>query len=182
MKRFITLTLMLLFIASSVSAFDGMRRGFVIGGGIGFSADSKWSTKVLGFNIEESGSGSAGNFLIGYGWDEYNMIVADANVAIYKTSLFEPEDITQGFSGVAWYRYFGEKGSAFFTALGLGQYVFEVSNLGSNVEGLGFLLGAGYEFSPHFQAAFYFNSGQTKDGGFDFEHTSLNIIVSGVAF
>ncbi len=44
------------------------------------------------------------------------------------------------------------------------------------------MLGAGYEFSPHWQVAVYFSSGKTSDPFFDYNHNHVSILMSGIAF
>jgi len=167
------------------SAFNGLRKGFVLGGGLGFSPISRWSAGTF----DESSAGLALNLIIGYAWDEQNMLVYEGNVTAYSTAylgnqaLFEPSPtISQGFNGASWYHYFGPVGQSFFTVAGLGFYVFQVEDYDANDLGGGYLLGGGYEFTRHVQVAGYFSGGQTKVSGGTFGHNHVSVVVNAVAF
>lgn len=182
MKRLVMITLMaVLFMATTACAFDGMRKGFVLGGGLGVAATADWELDFSGVSFSEDGSGLGLHVLIGYAWDEQNMIVYEGNVASWKSDLID-ETIAQGFNGAAWYHYFGPVGKSFFTAAGVGFYVFKVDTYEDNDPGFGLLLGGGYEFARHVQVAAYFSTGKTEDSGVDFNHTHFNILLSAVAF
>ena len=181
----IVLTLTLL-AASSASGFDGNRKGFVLGGGLGFAPVSSWSVDISPFfgpisSINETGAGIGLNLIIGHAWDEQNMIVYEGNVTGWKSDFFDMT-MSQGFNGGAWYHYFGIPGRSAFTTLGLGVYLFDGEDVTANDVGIGFLAGGGYEFARHWQVGGYFSLGRTSDAGVDFDHYHLNILVSGVAF
>ncbi|MFH1699116.1 MAG: outer membrane beta-barrel protein [Candidatus Zixiibacteriota bacterium] len=196
-KNFYLLLLVTLILCSTAVGFDGDRKGFVLGGGLGFSPASKWKTELipdLNLAFEETKAGLGVNLLLGYAWDEYNMLVLEGNVAGYETDL-KNVTATQGFGGVAWYHYYGAKGSSFFTTVGVGGYNFElefkkdnITVSGSNDPGFGMLFGAGYEFAPHFQAGAYFSFGKTKsvddstNTEVEFDHAHINLMVTLIAF
>ena len=196
-KLSVILAFILAFTATVACGFDGNRQGFVLGGGLGISPASKWKTDIfpeLDLAFEETKAGIGVNILIGYAWDEYNMLVLEGNVAGYETG-FDNLTATQGFGGLAWYHYYGAKGATFFTTVGIGSYNFELEykydNIkvsGSNDPGFGMLFGLGYEFTRHFQAGAYFSFGKTKaidernDVEVEFDHAHINLMVSVVAF
>lgn len=191
MKVKITIIMLIVLMASSAFAFDGQRKGFVLGGGLGMSPAFKWEADVLVFdplsgfyiaNIDESNAGVGLNLVIGYAWDENNMVVYEGNVAGSNSDFFN-QTITQGFNGATWYHYFGnEMSKQFFSTVGLGLYQFDGENFDYNDPGFGLLLGGGYEFSRHWQVGLYISSGKTSSGGTDFTHSHVNILVSGIAF
>jgi hypothetical protein len=174
------LTVLTLVLTSSSFGFDGNRKGFVLGGGLGFSPAASW--EVDGTSLDESGAGFGLNLVIGFGWDEQNMIVYEGNVAGWTSDFFLDRQVSQGFNGASWYHYFGPAGSSAFTTLGIGYYIFDVEGFDSNNPGLGLLAGAGYEFARHWQVGGYFSYGKTSDPFFDYNHYHINILVSGVAF
>jgi len=186
--RTIILTAMILGLVSSAFGFNGLRKGFVLGGGLGFAPTSSWKGDVIDASTlqivkaDESKAGVGLNFIIGYAWDEQNMIVYEGNVTGWKSDLFGDQSISQGYNGAAWYHYFGTPGRSAFTTAGLGFYVFDVENYDANDLGGAILLGAGYEFARHWQIGGYLGFGKTSDPGGDFEHAHFNILVSGVAF
>jgi len=177
----IAVTMMLVLATGSVSAFDGNRKGFILGGGLGVAPVSKWDG---GGGFDESKAGGGANFIIGYGWNEFNLIVAEGNISAYDSDY--GATIYQGFSGACWYHYFQPPGKAFFTTVGLGSYNFEFEfsggGSGSNSPGFGLLGGGGYAFTRHFQAAGYLGWGKTSEPGYDYDHIHLNVLVSVVGF
>ncbi|MCH8027718.1 MAG: outer membrane beta-barrel protein [candidate division Zixibacteria bacterium] len=174
------LTVLTLVLASSSFGFDGHRRGFVLGGGLGFSPVASW--EVDGTTIDESGAGIGLNLLIGYAWDDQNMIVYEGNIAGWKSDFFLDRQVSQGFNGASWYHYFGETGRTAFTTLGIGYYVFGVEDFDNNDLGLGILAGAGYEFAKHWQIGAYYSLGKTSDSFFDYNHYHFNFLVGGIFF
>ena len=190
MKKLVVATLFLiLVISSSASAFDGMRKGFVLGGGLGFGPVAKVSPDVP--NSEDlDNSGIALNFLIGYAWDEQNMIVFLRDGVVYSEELNYGDDvnIVQGFSGIGYYHYFGLQGKSFFITGGLGLQDWTAldSDYTNPDPGFGFLIGGGYEFARHIQVYSSLSFGKTSDEvfgyEFDFDHTQFLITVSAVAF
>ncbi|MCH9031726.1 MAG: hypothetical protein IIB00_05645, partial [candidate division Zixibacteria bacterium] len=169
MKKLILGALVLTLLSVDTSwAFDGNRRGFVLGGGLGFAPVASWD----GGFADESKAGVAANLFLGYGWNDVNLIVAEGNLAVYKSD-FGDATITQGFSGVAWYHYFGPAGQSFYSTLGAGAYTFDfeiAGQTGSNDPGFGALFGVGYEFSKHYQIGGVFSFGKTSEPGIDYDH------------
>ncbi len=170
-------------VVSSVSGFDGNRKGFVLGGGLGFGPVAKIS--VDRSDNETENSGAAANFLIGYAWDEKNMIVYYAD-GIYYEDEFEgdKESVFQGFSGAGYLHYFGPKGKSAFIVAGLGFQDWQVmdDDYEEADPGLGLLFGGGYEFARHWQFGGNLSIGNTESGGDDMNHTQLTIYISTVAF
>ena len=174
-----------LLLATSAFGFNGQRQGFVLGGGLGLSPASKWEVdKIIGFEVngaEETNAGVGLHLVIGYAWDNYNMIVYEGNGTGYDSDFFN-QTMTQTFNGASWYHYYGEMGKAAFTTVGLGLYGFDGENLSANDPGIGLLLGGGYEFTRHWQFGAYIGFGKTSDAGVDFSHATFNILISGIAF
>lgn len=180
MKKCIILTLVIIMIASSAWSFDGNRKGFVLGGGLGFSPTAKWESDDFSF-ASETNAGLGAQLFLGYAWNEFNMIVYEGNLTSYTSDMLDMS-LYQGFDGATWYHYFNPSGGTMYTIAGLGLYVFEGENNVKNDPGFAVMLGAGYEFSRHWQVGVYFSAGKTSDGPFDFTHNHLNVLVSGVAF
>lgn len=181
-----------LLMASTAMAFDGQRKGFVLGGGLGLSPVGSWKSDIdVTPKFEDSGPGGAAHLIIGYAWDNHNMIVYEANAVGYESDAYGVDFTAgQGFSGASWYHYFGPMGKTPFIVLGIGAYMFNGEFDGfdhldiefSNDPGGGVLLGGGYEFSRHWQVGAYFGAGQTSEPGADYDHVHLSLLVSGVAF
>ena len=159
MKRCAFLTfVVLVMLSAQLFAFDGQRKGFVLGGGLGFSPVGRWSVAdnqaIFGGKTSESRPGIAANILIGYAFDNNNMIVYDGDATAYS-STFNDKISSQGADVFAWYHYFGPCGKSAFTTAGIGLYVFSVEEVGDFSSNLGFLFGGGYEFARHWQVGAY---------------------------
>ena len=180
MKKLFILTALSLLISSSAFSFEGLRKGFVIGGGLGFTPSAEF--RIDGIDGKADNSGAGVNIVIGYGWDEQNIIAFEVNGSGYKVEGF---DVSQGFGGVSWYHYFGEVGKSFFTNVGLGSYNFSVDEYDTDPGG-GILIGCGYEFARHWQVAGYLGAGKTSEsnifGKTTFKHNHFSILISGYAF
>ena len=187
---FVVIVLTLL-TASSSFGFDGQRKGFVLGGGLGYAPTSGWSGKgTFGAALEvidtnEYRPGVGFNFLIGHGWDERNLIVFEINMASWTSDLLvNRPSITQGVVGALWYHYFGSPGRSIFTTIGLGAYrviTFVSGTLGQSVGG-GFIIGAGYEFARHLQLGGYLTTGVSSERFGHWSYTDIKVLVSVVAF
>ena len=196
---FVVIVLTLL-TASSTSGFDGNRKGFVLGGGLGFAPTSGWSGKVFDLtssqviDTSEYRAGAGFNFLIGHGWDERNMIVFELNMSRWISELLAVQrssgqietrpSILQGFIGAVWYHYFGLPGRSLFTAVGFSQYRFIriFSSSGEQRLGGGFMLGGGYEFARHFQLGAYLGLGSSTERYDTWLFNDFKILLSAVAF
>ncbi len=180
MKKYLIATFVIVLLASSVWSFDGNRKGFVLGGGLGFTPSAKWELDGAS-SVSGSSAGVAVNLMLGYAFDEKNMIVYEANAAGYEPSN-STVLLTQGFEGASWYHYFNDSGKTFFSIVGLGVYNFKADGFNSNDIGGGFMLGAGYEFARHWQISAYLSGGKTSDSLFDYKHTTFSILINGIAF
>ena len=189
-KVLIALFLLFTITSSTAFGFDGERRGFVLGGGLGVAAVSKWSVDVDILDIgildyEEEQAAVAAQIIIGGAFDKRNMLVFEINLSGYESTDLDLK-IGQFYYGAAWYHYFGETGNSFFTALGIGLFSISIGDHFETSPGGAILLGAGYEFTKHVQAGVYLSGGKSNkyelglDG--DFEHTQLSFIISALAY
>jgi len=189
--KFTALFALFLLAACSTYGFDGNRKGFVLGGGLGLSPYSKWSgygtfgaTQVVEHK-NENGAGPGLNFLIGHAWNEQNMIVFEINGASWNSKeLSDNPRVAQGTNGTVWYHYFGSPGRSVFSAAGLVFYRFTywtTSRFNQNM-GLGLIFGGGYEFARHWQIGGYLGTGHSYVVSSDWNYTHLNILVSAILF
>ena len=178
----LVITFLLITLALSARGFDGERKGLVLSAGFGFAPLIKTSSGFL----EANNSGSGQHFLIGYAWDNSNIIGFEGNTSIardYEAKINGQIDkyygltLTQGFGGVTWNHYFGSIGKSIFstTRIGLYDYGFMTSN--GNDAGLGAIVGGGYEFLRHWQAGIYFSF-----GSINLDNSNLNLLISAAAF
>lgn len=180
MKKFV-LTLTLLILLSSTSfAFDGNRKGFILGGGFDYSISTGWKLDSQ-MDSYETGSGLGFKFLIGYGFNDKNMIVYEVNSSRFFSDTLQRK-ITQGFSGASWYHYFGSRGKSIFTNIGVGFLVYSIEDRWGHETDDGYQFGVGYEFSHHWQAGFYYTFGKTTDRQLRFSHQQIHFSIIGVAF
>ncbi len=187
MKRLLpVLMIVLLMIPVASSAFDGERKGFALGGGLGVAP-------VAQFTTEGNSGRSAGlalQFVLGYAWDNHNLTALEFNGAGYSNSQFNNSSLmssssfltSQSFNGAAWYHYFGTEGKSLFTATGLGLYSFNRGPRYHSDRGAGYLIGGGFEFLPHFQIGLYFSGGRTFDAGHNFDHKHFSILLTGIKY
>lgn len=194
MKRvLISIALFVLILGSTSLGFDNQRKGFVLGGGLGIAPYSNWSIDlgdnlfggIIDFSADETNVGPALNFVIGYAWNEQNMIVYHADGLIYKSDFFD-QSAVQTFNGVSFFHYFGPVGRAPFAVVGVGGYGWKVEELEANDVGPALLVGAGYEFARHVQVGAYYVGGRTSDKAFgetfNFGHAHVSVAVTAVAF
>jgi len=180
MKKCILTLTILLAVASSSFAFNGERRGFVLGGGLDYALSSGWKLDSQ-MDSYETGTGLGFKFVIGYGINTKNMIVYEANSSGFYSDDLQRK-VTQGFSGASWYHYWGSRGKSIFTNVGAGFFMFSVEDRWSNEPDDGFQLGLGYEFSHHWQAGFYYTFGKTTDRNYRFSHNHIHFSIEGIAF
>lgn len=189
MKRILLVLGLVLFMVSSANAFDGNRKGFILGGGMGVVPVSNWKIDVGFFGLEgsidENNVGFGLHIIIGGAFNEHNMLVYEGNLSGFKSELFD-QSAVQGFNGAVWYHYFQETGKTPFTALGLGLSYFKLEDFDAVEPGGSLLFGAGYEFSKHWQFGVYLTYGKTSDSapGVDvsLEHANLSILFTAIAF
>lgn len=180
--RYTICAVIVLAVATPSHAFNGKRKGFVLGGGLGVAP----LARIEVGSYDESRVGVASNFLIGYGWDEQNLLVFEGNGTSYKPDAGPDAMFSQGFGGPAFYHYFKPAAPTFFTVAGVGFYSFwydiEDGEEDSNDSGLGLMGGVGYEFSRHWQVSLVVNGGKTDGPSNDATHLNVEVLIGGVAF
>ncbi len=161
-------------------AFDGQRKGFVIGGGGGVSPVAHWSwdrddqsENLVGFNLQ---------VLIGFAWDNHNVLVYQGPPTLSKSNYFEDELVFQGVWAIRAYHYFGDRGSSSHMNLGLGRAVYTVFDTNLGGDGIGFVIGGGYEFMPHVQVGLDLLFGHSKDEGTTISHSTLALSIVAAAY
>ncbi len=192
MKRSLLITLLtMLLMATSTYAFDGQRKGFILGGGLGVGPFADVS--IDNSDEDDSHAGVAFNLLVGYAWDEQNMIVYLLDAIHYSedTDFWLGYDAaTQGFGGIGYFHYFGPTGKSAYICGGLGLQYWEPSGWDWGIfdsrpdpeAGFGILIGGGYEFTRHLQVYSSLSFGRTSEGDDDYNHTQFLITISAVAF
>ncbi len=180
----IYLIIIILLFSQTVMAFDSEREGFVISGGVGYAPTAY--TEISGYqNSRVTTDGIAGSFITGYGYNENTLflLIFEGFKTNTYTIVSPSESVLQGFSGVGVRFYFDDIGSSFFisSCIGLQHYINQKESAFSHDAGLGFLIGAGYEFTENFQFRTTFSNGQTKDS-FKWDHVQLIMTVSFILY
>ena len=197
MRRTWFLSVLIVILAAPPAIADGQRQGFIIGAGVGVSPISTISGEHRGYSYDELEVGFAVNVLIGFAWNEHNMLVWEGNGSTHGTKHLREGSVLQGFYGPTWYHYYGETGSGWFTLGGVGWYQYEDTatvriricfNCGEEPppplpreDGLGFLVGGGYEFARHYQLSASLGAGRTS-GALEWTHVQLGIFLTAVSY
>ena len=172
--------LLMLTLASGVGAFDGNRKGFVAGFGLGSAPTVNWSTSFA--DIEETGQGMVVDFVIGYGFNHRNVIVGKV-MGVSATSDAVIDDWAfQGFNGVQWYHFLNDQKRSLYVSAGGGVMRFVSDRFDGSEWGPGFNGEIGYEFQRHFQISAYGIFGRTKRGGISSTHKQFGILLRILAY
>lgn len=182
MTRHFAALLLLIGILLPVSshAFDGQRKGFVLGFGVGYSP-------IMRLAIDESGAGRTEQglslaFPIGYAWNNRNMLIWEGAPNYYWVDLNGTSQGMQGVWTLRWYHYFSDQRQTTFTTIGLGKSRFALCNKPVNDAGLGVVAGGGYQLIPHIQAGLYIAVGFGSFEGESYTHTTISLLITAVAY
>lgn len=171
----------LLLLTSVATAFDGHRKGFVIGGGMGIAPISHWTTNFRDLKVSEIGL--SGNGFIGYAWSNRDLFVLESVISHYHSSKAYDTPTIQSLEGVRWYHYFGDTKGAVFTSFGVGRLTFDTNIKTLYGTGLGYLAGIGVEALKHVQiGAYYYGSTNSNKYDVDSKHSVLTLLVTALAY
>ena len=132
-----------LVLASQVAAFDGQRKGFILGGGIGGSYLSYHEPYDFSLNK----AAFATNFKIGYAPSNTFEVFYANNTQFFG---FESNTWVVGASCIAVTKYMKPEGKGFFLTGGFGWAVFASVNRDAGSEsGFGAFFGVGYDIAKH---------------------------------
>ncbi|HVP07683.1 MAG TPA: hypothetical protein VMS71_07570 [Candidatus Acidoferrum sp.] len=180
-RRAIVIAAILLAASGVSNAFDGARKGFVAGAGVGIAPRAHWSSSLLNINASEFGVG--GELILGYAWDNRNMLVYDGAGCLFTTSQLVHGTTVQGIDAVRWYHYWGKGPRQFFTALGVGSTMFATQYCGVDGSGFGYSLGVGRELFKQVQAGVYLLGGRTSnDYGLKASHLDVLVLLTIIAY
>ncbi|MHB9031217.1 MAG: hypothetical protein ACYC9O_20815, partial [Candidatus Latescibacterota bacterium] len=174
MKKFLIfgiLACMFLGFAGSSRAWDGERRGFILGFGLGSGLTSYVQTvETGGVSLEgdrENVVPIASNFLIGYAPTNQWQIFYTNKASWFGFENVLDEDITiaHGVGGIGVARYFAEYSPSFFLSgsVGLSTWDAPFEEDFETWTGFGVSLGWGYEFASHFQVENSFSWGRPEE-------------------
>jgi len=145
LKTYAVVCVSVLVLASQLAAFDGQRKGFILGGGAGGGSLS-WSEPLLDF----SKGFFATDFIIGYAPSNSLEIYYTNNVNWFT---YGGESYLLGVSGVGLTKYLNREGKGFCILGGVGVSVLSLYSgyYTSSDTGFGALAGVGYDFAKHWR-------------------------------
>jgi hypothetical protein len=160
------IVLLILFLIVNAYAFDGKRKGFFLGGGLGpgFTSQketvehSGWFEGEPSESSTESKLGLVTNFKIGYAPSDLVEIHYTSKVSWFASKIYwwglESEDVTMasGVSALGVTYYFKPEAPSYFITggFGLSSLSLPFESHGDTKWGGGLFAGAGYEFVRHF--------------------------------
>lgn len=178
----VLLLVCLFYVTSFCDAFDGNRKGLVLGGGVGFSPKAEWNWNDMFAGENKSGVGW--EFLFGYAWNNKNILVAEYNGALFSSDFYN-QDVILLYAGPVWYHYFKEGSKGWYTAIGLWRYGISLVEDNKLANGWGGIVGGGYEFTKQVQVGIYYGAGKIKYCGSDDDRSwcqHINLIITVVAY
>ena len=145
-------------IATGASAFDGNRKGFILGGGLGLGLTSFTQTvEFLGTSTtsdRENKFAVMTDFKIGYGATEQVLIYYMSKVSWFSIENVYGNNVTiaNGFGGAGVAYYFKPTGPSPYISGGLGMstWMLPFEEGADTWVGFGLVVGGGYEFSRHY--------------------------------
>lgn len=141
--------------------FDGNRKGLVAGFGVGIAPYSHFRISQLRADVTELGY--TGEFVLGYGWNDRNVIAYNSTGCLYTTDDLAHVTIFQRFVGIRWYHYCSGANRPYFVSLGVGVFFLGVKYDNVRGNGFGWNVGIGKELLKHAQAGFYVMGGRTSN-------------------
>lgn len=182
-KAVIMLMVLTLILASTAAAFNGQRKGFTIGFGVGPGltiAQSEYKPVLVNTD-----------FRIGTGLSEQFQFYWTAKVSWYSvdrySSSYTSESITETFGvgglGISYY-FFPTAPSGYATAsLGFATVTYPFEHGASEPDlGLGLGMGIGWEFTPHLSLEANLVSGSTSYNGYERPQWSLKVTLNALAY
>jgi hypothetical protein len=136
-------------LSSEVLAFDGVRKGFVIGGGIGYTPYLRLTWPWGDYNAD----GLAMSLVVGWAPDNHNFLSYIEDATGFESMSHDNQ--ANGFQGVGWHHYFGNTFPCLQTTVGIGRAVINEGRLSG-------LIGIGSEFRRHFLVHATFTAGVAR--------------------
>jgi len=179
----------------SVYAFDGQRKGFILGGGIGFGMTSFTQT-VEGYgqsvtSDRENKGAFMTDFKIGWAPTEQIEIYYDSKVSFLGMTNALGSDVTvaNGEGGIGMSYSLNMAAPTFFFTGGLGLATWSLpfeDNAPDTWVGFGLYGGVGYEFAKHYSAEFDIVYGNPSDSEFGIDASTsaltLKLTINALAY
>ena len=187
-RKIILVIIITLVCASQSFAFDGVRKGFTMGLGAGYSPYANPNLQNIPGDYSFAGFGM--NLLLGYNWDNKNLLAWEVLGAINIQERSNDNDAgLVGYNGITWYHYLKPTQKSYYTILGIGR-VLAVSviqnsdntSTGYGSTGFGYILGGGYEFAKQLQFSMCYVGGKSSDYSTKSHNSMIYMSVSFVAY
>jgi len=151
MRKSVVLSLLASLVATtSLYAFDEQREGFIVSLGAGVSS-IKTDIKLGNLGADETSFGLATSFKIGYGFTNQFLLYYTSDVSWYGYDNDPKDDTyTSGHGGIG-ASYYVQENSPYYVMGGIGIGSFTNFSESKGETGSAFIVGGGYEVSPHFQ-------------------------------
>jgi hypothetical protein len=175
----------MLFLIANAQAFDGQRKGFILGGGAGFGYTSFTQEVSIDYNgyhesVEsdrEDNIAFMTDFKIGYAWDNYWAIYYTSKVSWFgmENSLDDNVTIANGLGAAAVTHWFKPQAPSWFVAGGVGYSTWALPFEDDPPDtwiGPGLFMGGGYEFSRHWGVEGYLVWGKPQEEEWGIEVSS----------
>lgn len=171
----------LFLLATNAQAFDGQRKGFLLGIGIGPGLTSyTQKVTVQMVSVESDRENTAGvmtDFKIGYAPDNSWAIYYTSKVSWFGMTNALGNDVTiaNGLGAVAVSYWFNQQAPSPFIAGGIGFSTWSLpfeDNPPDTWMGAGLFAGGGYEFSRHWSVEGYLSWGKPEDKVYGIEVSS----------
>ncbi|MEW6412497.1 MAG: hypothetical protein AB1483_08505 [Candidatus Zixiibacteriota bacterium] len=186
--RVILIVAAVLLMASQALAFDGNRKGLVLGFGLGAAPLLKGTEGNPAEDFERSGL--VVNLMAGYAFNENDVVLLIQDAAIYSQTAYrealdgslvawDDRDL-QGFWGVGYRRYFAPAGRSMFVTAALG--IEGADDDWGMPSGLGILVGSGYEITRHIELYASFATGKIDYGEGEDTFSQIVFSLTGVLY
>jgi opacity protein-like surface antigen len=184
----ISIVVAMSFLTLTANAFDGMRKGFTLGGGIGPGFTTFTQEASSGYYSEKSDRenklGLMTDFKIGYAPTDFWEIYYTSKVSWFgiENVLGDNVTIANGLGAIGATYYFKPAAPSPFIAggIGLATWMAPFESGSETWIGFGLFVGAGYEFAPHFnvEADLIWGKPTDSDFGTDYSTNALTIKVT----
>ncbi len=167
-------------LGQSVTAFDGNRKGFVLGGGVGIAPWARWEGTTVG--MDDTDIAPALHAMIGYAVSERFVITLGVHSALYRPDGFS-YIITPGLRSLDLRYYFGSTGRSFYLVSSIGYIVSAAVDSADNVyRDFGYGGGAGYELSENWQIGIMYVGGSQRDDHWKARDDFVSIVLTAVGY
>lgn len=188
----VSMIFIIFFLTITASAFDGKRKGFILGGGIGPGFTS-YTQELAGWDPyfgytkiksdQETKVALMTNFKIGYAPTDFWELYYTSKVSWFSfESISGDVIIANGISALGVTYYFKPEAPSPFTAGGIGFSTWNApfESDSDTWIGLGLFAGAGYEFTKHFNIEVDLLWGKPGDSelGIDVSTNALSVKVT----